>query len=728
MDNPGGTSFEAVLGSEDPGTTRQQSTPFAPILPTVSYDVSAVNQEDGRSPVAVAQGAFITELRTRDVPNIEPDIAKPIVDLVGNEPEPEVTDIGTEPTVFVSNYRTPEGPRQQLSALAATFRSTNLDGSGTTRLFEGIEFEVFYRLPANNEDQQPPVFEGIRYVVQAADGPAFLVISAKVTDPSDVKRVLALVAQDPGADTQWTPVELTEQGNDVWSGAIQLTGGDIEFIVQAVDGNGNVALSTNKAQSYFDTDEPEPGADEIDSGTNRPPDAGVFYTEPVTVTATADGQPLQYRVDNGPLIDGDDETVSVPLDPAVLGDGAHTVTFVLPNGIEETVTVIFDTTGPVITVSPDGGEVRSPVTIQYACGDAAAGTDTCAGAVDGDPVADGAAVDLTVGPHTLVVNAEDFLGNTSSRTVNFTVVPSDDPDDPDGDGVPAGEDNCPDDSNPGQEDGDGDGIGDACDPNPNDGPLGDPDEDGLTNAEEEELGTNPNDPDSDDDDINDGDEVAAGTDPLDPDDPGLVCTIIGTERNDLLRGTPGPDVICGLGGNDRIYGFGGDDILLGGEGNDRIYGGTGDDTAMGGPGRDLVNGDLGDDVLDGGDERDTMNGGGGNDIMRGGDGNDLMNGGANDDMMYGGPGNDRMITGSGDDQAFGEAGNDSMVGGVGDDVMSGGPDNDNMTGGQGVDELNGDEGDDVLSGQNGNDILDGGPDRDRCRGGRGIDVEDNCEL
>ena len=45
----------------------------------------------------------------------------------------------------------------------------------------------------------------------------------------------------------------------------------------------------------------------------------------------------------------------------------------------------------------------------------------------------------------------------------------------------------------------------------------DTDQDGLTDSEEAELGTDPNDADSDDDGINDGDEVDAGWDPLDTD-------------------------------------------------------------------------------------------------------------------------------------------------------------------------------------------------------------------
>ena len=48
----------------------------------------------------------------------------------------------------------------------------------------------------------------------------------------------------------------------------------------------------------------------------------------------------------------------------------------------------------------------------------------------------------------------------------------------------------------------------------------DSDGDGLSDAEENQLGTNPNDADSDNDGVNDGDEVAAGTDPLNADSDG----------------------------------------------------------------------------------------------------------------------------------------------------------------------------------------------------------------
>ena len=76
--------------------------------------------------------------------------------------------------------------------------------------------------------------------------------------------------------------------------------------------------------------------------------------------------------------------------------------------------------------------------------------------------------------------------------------------------------------------GDNDGGGDA---------TVDSDGDGLTDAEEMDLGTDPNDPDSDGDGLNDGYEIDIGTDPNDPDsdDDGIPDGTeidIGTDPND----------------------------------------------------------------------------------------------------------------------------------------------------------------------------------------------------
>jgi hypothetical protein len=83
-------------------------------------------------------------------------------------------------------------------------------------------------------------------------------------------------------------------------------------------------------------------------------------------------------------------------------------------------------------------------------------------------------------------------------------------------------------TDPDNPDTDGDGFNDGWEVNngydpldPNDpDPDGDDDGDGLSNHDEYENGTDPHDPDTEGDGFNDGWEVDNGYDPLDPDDPG----------------------------------------------------------------------------------------------------------------------------------------------------------------------------------------------------------------
>ena len=89
--------------------------------------------------------------------------------------------------------------------------------------------------------------------------------------------------------------------------------------------------------------------------------------------------------------------------------------------------------------------------------------------------------------------------------------------------------------------------------------------------------------------------------------------IIGTARNDDLRGTNNADVIVGAAGNDDLQGRGGDDYLDGGKGNDVVRGGAGEDRIFGRDGNDRLEGQDGDDLIDGGLGNDKLNGGAGAD-------------------------------------------------------------------------------------------------------------------
>lgn len=106
-------------------------------------------------------------------------------------------------------------------------------------------------------------------------------------------------------------------------------------------------------------------------------------------------------------------------------------------------------------------------------------------------------------------------------------------------------------------------------------------------------------------DPNQGNDTDTETTTVRPQGP--VCTITGTEGDNVLRGTSGSDVICGLAGTD---------IIVGGGGNDTIYGDAGNDILRGGAGKDAIFGGGGDDALDGRDfvkANDTLDGEAGTD-------------------------------------------------------------------------------------------------------------------
>lgn len=186
---------------------------------------------------------------------------------------------------------------------------------------------------------------------------------------------------------------------------------------------------------------------------------------------------------------------------------------------------------------------------------------------------------------------------------------------------------------------------------------------------------------------------------------------IGTNEDDIWRGTLGDDLAEGLGGNDSLWGDWGNDWLYGHSGDDYLSGGEGDDTLIGGEGADTLNGGKGVDVAryhdsDAGVTIDLAQGEahGGDaegDSLYGIEGlvgsvyDDVLKGDSEDNYLYGNSGNDRLAGRNGDDTLVGGYGDDYLDGGKGNDTLLGNSDNDILVGGLEADILDGGDGEDA---------------------------------
>jgi Ca2+-binding RTX toxin-like protein len=189
---------------------------------------------------------------------------------------------------------------------------------------------------------------------------------------------------------------------------------------------------------------------------------------------------------------------------------------------------------------------------------------------------------------------------------------------------------------------------------------------------------------------------------------GQLATIIGTDGDDVLHGTPERDVIWGGRGDDVIHGAGGNDVICGGPGDDVIYGERGNDRIFGGPGEDRLYGGHGDDRILGGGGGDFIHGGLGIDILDGGPGDDTVDGGYGWDVLDGGPGDDTVSFAS-------AARSNHEGGGVRVSLRTGRATGDGRDRLRRFENVVGSAFDDVLIGKR-HSRLHGGPGDDRCRG------------
>ncbi|NBD24450.1 lamin tail domain-containing protein, partial [Paenibacillus glycinis] len=150
------------------------------------------------------------------------------------------------------------------------------------------------------------------------------------------------------------------------------------------------------------------------------------YANPATVLAMGDSAGKNPVIDfNLPIAASDLKSQAYDLDTTKLADGAHTVT--VENAAHEQVKadIKIDNTAPVVVPNMENDQTyRGEITINAEISDAVAGMKTSSAALDGKEISLPYATSsskLSPGAHTLVIKAEDTVGNVTEKTVTFDV-------------------------------------------------------------------------------------------------------------------------------------------------------------------------------------------------------------------------------------------------------------------------------------------------------------------
>ena len=389
------------------------ATHFRPIQPRTDLDVTPT---DG----AVVHGALITALQSSDVPNVDPVLSRPTVDLAANEPEVGPEDVAFPATLQrVQEFAAADGRHVGLNLAAGQYLGDTADpqGRGTQRLFTRIAGDV---LRSRSADFDPPRIA--RVDVAVANGRVAFDVA---TPDTDVTGGLALYQDAAGV---WRSAELTISGGHArGSGPLP---GDAEAagvaFIQLVDAAGNVGLAADKGRGYGLSPAADTGANAPPLVTDPPPDADGAYAPPVSVrisgaarsTATISVDGSAYEPYEGPIV--------------LETSGVHVIAARAPDGSTSRLEIIIeppDVDDPTITITTpaDGATYARGQNVEadYTCADQAGGSGvaSCVGTV-----ADGAAIDTgTLGAKTFSVTATDNAGNDQTVSVSYTVADRTDP-------------------------------------------------------------------------------------------------------------------------------------------------------------------------------------------------------------------------------------------------------------------------------------------------------------
>jgi hypothetical protein len=259
-----------------------QSTEYRPIEPLVTVPMT--------EPGLIPHGALVTALASTDE-TFTPAFSSPSAGSADATP-PTLGDAafpGTLQRVADFSTFTPSGTGEgaQLDLVAGQFLpNPSSPGSGTERLFNSMSAEVYYLQPGSQYamDYTPATIDSTE-AVDVNHDLDFVVQVTPATAP--VQRVLVLYtdAVNPGT---WTALDLSSADGQRWTGTAPATpSGQVQYIVEAVDAAGNVAVSNNEGTAFNGMAQPAAQTPAVSISLSGSGGTGGDYSSAVTAHVTA---------------------------------------------------------------------------------------------------------------------------------------------------------------------------------------------------------------------------------------------------------------------------------------------------------------------------------------------------------------------------------------------------------------------------------------------------------
>ena len=294
-----------------------------PVQPRVTQEVTAAGADGSLLP---AHGALVTELSVgTDRSGVDGVFSRAVTELSANEPERATSGtVFPAAPAFLTTYGDPAGPvgpdgagtRQELVVVPGQFIGAGAPesaGLGTQRTFDRVDVRVHY---STSTDWTPPAVGAPIAVLDPATGQVRFTV--KASDTSGVSRVLVLYRPDGALD--FVPLDLADTAG-TWGAVATVPAGTLglDYLVQVLDGAGNVTAVTGKGEGLRAVDPTPQVADAVvtPGGTVLVEGTGVADTPAtVTVSLAAPAQrPLEvpFTVVSGSAQVGQTETVTVRL-------------------------------------------------------------------------------------------------------------------------------------------------------------------------------------------------------------------------------------------------------------------------------------------------------------------------------------------------------------------------------------------------------------------------------